>query len=43
MYVREKRLIILAQQGNQDALAQILECNKRTYMEYSKKVYGKRI
>lgn len=34
MHERENTLIALAQQGDKEALAQILEENKRSYMEY---------
>lgn len=35
MYERNRTLIVLAQQGDKEILAQILEENKRSYMEYS--------
>lgn len=35
MYEREKNLIILAQNGDKEALTMILDNNKRSYMEYS--------
>lgn len=37
MQEREKSLIAEAQQGNKEIMSEILEKNKRTYMEYSKK------
>lgn len=43
MHERERTLIALAQQGDKEILAQILEENKRTYMEYSKKIFRERI
>lgn len=43
MHERDKKLILLAQQGDKEKLAQILEENKRSYMEYSKKIFRKRI
>ncbi len=43
MHERERTLIALAQQGDKEILAQILEENKRSYMEYSKKIFRKRI
>lgn len=43
MHERNKTLILHAQQGDKEALAQILEENKRSYLEYSKKIFGKRI
>ncbi len=43
MQERERTLIAKAQQGNKEILAQILEENKRSYMEYSKKIFRKRI
>lgn len=43
MQERERTLIVKAQQGDKEILALILEENKRTYMEYSKKIFGKRI
>ena len=43
MHERNKALIALAQQGDKEILAQILEENKRSYMEYSKKIFRKRI
>ena len=43
MQEREKTLIAKAQQGDKEILAEILEKNKRSYMEYSKKVFRKRI
>ena len=43
MQEREKSLIAKAQQGDKEKLAQILEENKRSYMEYSKKIFRKRI
>ena len=43
MQEREKSLIAEAQQGDKEKLAQILEENKRSYMEYSKKIFRKRI
>lgn len=43
MQERKKTLIAEAQQGDKEKLAQILEENKRSYMEYSKKIFGKRI
>lgn len=43
MHERDKKLILLAQQGDKERLAQILEENKRSYMEYSKKIFRKRI
>lgn len=43
MHERERTLIALAQQGDKEILAQILEENKRTCMEYSKKIFRERI
>lgn len=43
MHEKDKTLILLAQQGDKEKLAQILEENKRTYMEYSKKIFRERI
>ena len=43
MQEREKTLIAKAQQGDKEMLAEILEKNKRSYMEYSKKIFRKRI
>ncbi len=43
MQEREKSLIAKAQQGNKEIMSEILEKNKRTYMEYSKKIFRKRI
>ena len=43
MHEREKELILLSQKGDKEALSQILNSNKRTYMEYSKKISWKRI
>ena len=43
MQEREKTLIAKAQQGDKEILAQILDENKRSYMEYCKKIYWKRI
>lgn len=43
MHERNKTLIVLAQQGDKKKLEQILEENKRSYMEYSKKIFRKRI
>ncbi len=43
MQEREKTLIAQAQQGDKEILAQIMENNKRTYMEYCKKIFRKRI
>lgn len=43
MQEREKTLIAKAQQGDRKVLAQILEENKRSYMEYCKKIFWKRI
>ncbi len=35
MCEKNRTLIVLAQQGDKEILAQILEENKRSYMEYS--------
>ncbi len=43
MQERDKTLIAQAQQGDKEVLAEILEKNKRSYMEYCKKIYWKRI
>ena len=43
MQEREKTLIAQAQQGDKEILAQIMENNKRTYMEYCKKIFRKRL
>ncbi len=43
MQEREMSLIAKAQQGDKEKLAQILEENKRSYMEYCKKIFRKRI
>lgn len=43
MQEREKTLIAQAQQGDKEKLAEILETNKRAYMEYCKKIFRKRI
>jgi hypothetical protein len=43
MQERYKTLIAQAQQGDKEKLAQILEENKRPYMEYSKKIFRKRV
>lgn len=43
MQERDKTLIAQAQQGDKEALAEILEKNKRSYLEYCKKIYWKRI
>ena len=43
MQERYKTLIAEAQQGDKEKLAQIMEENKRTYLEYSKKIFRKRI
>lgn len=43
MQEREKTLIAQAQQGDKEILAEILEKNKRTCMEYCKKIFRKRI
>ena len=43
MQEREKSHIAKAQQGDKEKLAQILEENKRSYMEYCKKIFRKRI
>lgn len=43
MYEREKNLILLSQKGNKEALSQLLEENKRSNMEYCKKIYRERI
>lgn len=43
MQERERTLIAKAQQGDKEILAQILEENKRPYMEYCKKIFWKRI
>ncbi len=43
MQEREKTLIAQAQQGDKEKLAEIIENNKRTYMEYCKKIFRKRI
>ena len=43
MQEREKTLIAKAQQGDREILAQILEENKRSYREYCKEIYWKRI
>ena len=43
MQERDISLIAKAQQGDKEILAEILEKNKRSYMEYSKKVFRKRI
>ena len=43
MQEREKTLIAKAQQGDKEILAEILEKNKRSYMEYCKKIFRKRI
>lgn len=43
MQEREKTLIAKAQQGDKEILAEILEKNKRSYMEYCQKIFRKRI
>ena len=43
MHERKKSLIILAQNGDKKALEKIIEENKRSYLEYSKKIFRKRI
>lgn len=43
MQEREKALIAKAQQGDKEIMSEILEKNKRAYMEYCKKIFGKRI
>ena len=43
MQEREKTLIAQAQQGNKEKLEEILEKNKRTSMEYCKKIFRERI
>ncbi len=43
MHEREKALIVQAQQGDKEKLSQIIENNKRTNMEYCKKIFRKRI
>lgn len=43
MQERDRALIAKAQQGDKEKLAQIIEENKRSYMEYCKKVFRKRI
>lgn len=43
MQERDKTLIAKAQQGDKEILAEILEKNKRSYMEYCKKIFRKRI
>ena len=43
MQERERTLIAESQQGNKEKMAQILEENKRSNMEYSKKIFRKRI
>lgn len=35
MHERNKKLVLLAKQGNKDALSQIIIENKRVNMEYS--------
>lgn len=43
MQERYKTLIAKAQQGDKKIMAELLEENKRTYMEYCKKIFGTRI
>ena len=43
MKKKKKSLIAKAQQGDKEKMAQILEENKRSYMEYCKKIFRKRI
>ena len=43
MHERKKMLIVLAKNGNKDALTKLIVENKRTYMEYSKKIFSKSI
>lgn len=43
MQEREKTLIAKAQQDDKNAMAELLEENKRTNMEYCKKIFRKRI
>lgn len=43
MQERDISLIAKAQQGDKEKLAQILEENKRPYMEYCNKIFWKRI
>jgi len=43
MYESNIEDIKKAQNGNQNAMTELVENNKRTYMEYSKKILLKRI
>ncbi len=43
MHERKKNLIVLAQKGDKEALAQIIEENRRINMEYCKKICRKRL
>lgn len=43
MQERDRTLIAKAQQGDKEKLTQIIEENKRSYMEYCKEIFGKRI
>lgn len=43
MYESNIEDIKKAQNGDQDAMTELVENNKRTYLEYSKKIYFKRI
>ena len=43
MQRRYKALIAKAQQGDKNSMEKILEENKRTYMECSKKIFRKRL
>ena len=43
MQKRYKTLIAKAQQGDKEIMELILEDNKRTYMEYCKKIFRKRV
>ena len=43
MQKRYRALIAKAQQGDKEIMSLIIEDNKRTYMEYCKKIFGERI
>lgn len=43
MQEREKALIAKAQQGDKEIMSEIIEKNKRSNMEYCKKIFRKRV
>lgn len=43
MYENNTESIIKAQKGDQDEMTKLIQVNNRTNMEYSKKIFGKRL